>query len=100
MVNKKLPELEWTGADGALHSMPVAAATQDLKRVYDRYGFGITEMLDRLDKLEAFYKDVARMTEGHDVLNDHAVVYPSKLGRALEKVDPDWLYTLGIWSRP
>ncbi len=52
------------------------------------------------EQLEAFYKEVASMTVNHDVLrvggtdfdpDEHpAVVYPSKLGKALEKVDPEW----------
>jgi len=27
---------------------------------------------------------------GHDVIGDSAVVYPSHLGKALEKVNPKW----------
>jgi hypothetical protein len=55
------------------------------------------------DKLVAFFKEVASLTSNHDgihfqVMNgreeqisyDVAVVYPSKLGPALEKVDPEW----------
>jgi len=52
----------------------------------------------RIAKLEAFYKAVIDLTLNHDTLNspiwggeeEHAVVFPSKLGAALEKVDPEW----------
>jgi hypothetical protein len=57
----------------------------------------------RLEKLEEFFLTVAKLTANHDgihfrVTNEHkdqieqdiAVVYPSKLGAALEKVDPEW----------
>lgn len=55
-------------------------------------------MSDRLSKLEAFFKEVAQLTLHHDAiysridenLDGVAVVYPSKLGPALEKVDPEW----------
>lgn len=43
-----------------------------------------------LDKLEEFFREVAKLTSDHDVLGDSAVVYPSKLGKALEKVDENW----------
>ena len=43
-----------------------------------------------VEALRAFFRDVAELTIGHDVLNDNAVVYPSELGKALEKVDPNW----------
>jgi hypothetical protein len=45
---------------------------------------------DRLVKLERFYREVARLTLNHDVLADHAVVFPSKLGPVLEEVDKEW----------
>jgi hypothetical protein len=45
---------------------------------------------DRLRKLEKFYCEVARLTLNHDVLADHAVVFPSKLGSVLEEVDKEW----------
>ena len=43
-----------------------------------------------LAKLREFYRDVARMTLHHDVLGESAVVYPSNLGVALAKIDPEW----------
>lgn len=43
-----------------------------------------------LEKLQAFFVEVARLTSEHDVLGDSAVVYPRNLGDALAKVDPDW----------
>ncbi len=42
------------------------------------------------DKLKEAYKEICNLTVNHDVLNDHAVVYPSNLGPLLEKVDPQW----------
>ena len=41
-------------------------------------------------KLEAFFQEVAQLTLNHDVLGDSAVVFPSKLGKALVKVDEQW----------
>ena len=41
-------------------------------------------------KLKEMYKEVCSLTVNHDVLNDTAVVYPSKLGPVLEKVDQYW----------
>ena len=50
-------------------------------------------------KLEAFFVEVAALTCNHDVLSvaindgtvyDSAVVFPSKLGEALLKVDDEW----------
>lgn len=42
------------------------------------------------DKLKKMYVEVCKLTKNHDVLNDTAVVYPSKLGPVLEKVDDEW----------
>lgn len=42
------------------------------------------------ERLKAFYKEVCELTLNHDVLNDNAVVFPSKLGPVLEKVDQYW----------
>lgn len=60
------------------------------------------------DKLVAFFKEVASLTANHDGIHfyttdnherkletDIAVVYPSKLGPALEKVDPLWWKNTG-----
>jgi len=41
-------------------------------------------------KLKEFYQEVCDLTINHDVLNDHAVVYPDKLGPVLEKIDRKW----------
>lgn len=43
-------------------------------------------------KLYRFYRTVAEMTVNHDVLGDSAVVYPSKLGPELEKINPRWYF--------
>jgi len=58
---------------------------------------------ERLEKLEKFYKAVAKLTLNHDqisvvvgytdreeITHDYAVVYPSKLGPLLEEIDKDW----------
>lgn len=54
---------------------------------------------DRLAKLEAFFEAVSKLTLQHDSISwydgdgyehDYAVVFPSKLGPELEKVDPAW----------
>jgi hypothetical protein len=58
-----------------------------------RVVFGEDDYTDdelRLQKLEAFYRAVAELTVNHDVIGDSAVVFPSKLGKELEKVDPEW----------
>jgi hypothetical protein len=47
-------------------------------------------MNDRLIKLEAFFKAIARLTGHHDVIHDYAAVTADKLGKELEKVDPEW----------
>ena len=43
-----------------------------------------------LDRYKRFYAEVAKLTLRHDVLEDNAVVYPSKLGPLLETIDPLW----------
>lgn len=42
------------------------------------------------DKLKKMYREVCDLTLNHDVIDDHAVVYPSKLGPVLEKVNKEW----------
>ena len=52
----------------------------------------------RLVKLEAFYKAIIQLTVNHDTLEstdsgmseDYAVVFPNKLSKELEKIDPEW----------
>ena len=41
-------------------------------------------------QLKEMYREVCDLTLNHDVLNDTAVVYPSKLGPVLEKVNKEW----------
>lgn len=41
-------------------------------------------------KLQRFFSEVKDLTINHDVLDDHAVVYPRDLGDALSRVDPHW----------
>jgi hypothetical protein len=48
-------------------------------------------MDERVEKLERFFKEVAGLTLHHKVLADTAVVYPSALGEALSRIDPDWV---------
>lgn len=47
-----------------------------------------------LRKLRDFYKEVCNLTANHDVIENAdvgiAVVYPNRLGEALEKVNPNW----------
>lgn len=63
----------------------------------------LEEINARLQLLEEFVREIADLTANHDgihfyVTNEHerqieqdvAVVYPSKLGKALEKVDKEW----------
>lgn len=47
-------------------------------------------VLDRKEKLEKFFAEVAHLTLNHDEVGDHAVVFPSKLGPLLEQVDKEW----------
>ena len=42
------------------------------------------------EKLEAFFKAVAKLTVDHDVIGDTASVKPNKLGQELAKVDEEW----------
>lgn len=44
----------------------------------------------KVDRLESFFKAVARLTLSHAVIGDRAVVYAAELGAELEKVDPEW----------
>lgn len=41
-------------------------------------------------KLKVLYEEIRELTMNHDVLYENAVVYPSKLGTVLEKVDSQW----------
>lgn len=45
---------------------------------------------DRFMKLENFFQEVVKLTIEHEVIGDAAVVYPSALGVALSRVDPEW----------
>ena len=56
-----------------------------------------------LRKLREFYKEIAKLTVNHDVLypsgdgpvdDGVAVVYPSKLGSVLSKIDNEWYINL------
>lgn len=51
--------------------------------------------MTRTEKLERFFEEVAHLTVNHDELSYRAVVYPSKLGKALERVDPEWFNATG-----
>jgi len=57
----------------------------------------VIDLTDQINTLEIkllildnFFKEVRDLTLNHDELDDAAVVYPSKLGVALEKVNKDW----------
>lgn len=55
-----------------------------------QFGCELAVANPRLAKLEAFYREVAELTLNHANIGDCAVVFPSVLGLALEKVDPEW----------
>jgi len=44
-----------------------------------------------LEKLKVFYKDVIELALNPDTVEEHTVVFPYKLGPALEKVHKDWV---------
>ena len=44
----------------------------------------------RLELLEGFFREIARLTINHEELRGSAVVYPSALGDALAEVDREW----------
>lgn len=50
------------------------------------------------NRLLTFYKEVCRLTWDHDTLDcgpdTSAVVYPDRLGQALERVDSEWWKTV------
>jgi len=57
----------------------------------------VIDLTDQINTLEIkllildnFFKEVRDLTLNHDELDDAAVVYPSKLGVALGKVNKDW----------
>lgn len=54
---------------------------------------------DELEKLREFYRAVARLTLDHDHIetadDGYAVVFPSKLGPELEKIDKEWWKNAG-----
>jgi hypothetical protein len=47
---------------------------------------------DRLEKLERFFREVVDLTVRHKLIAGTAIVYPSDLGEALSRVDPDWYH--------
>lgn len=52
--------------------------------------WGLNPPKSRLELLEVFFLEICRLTVDHDVINDHAVVYPRDLGDALMRVDKEW----------
>lgn len=96
-MNDDLP-IKWVGDDGTRHEATLEHVTEIAKKIYDEFPGGLDELesyMRNQRKLYAFFREVARLTVEHDVVvdmdnEDHAVVFPSKLGEALEKVDPDW----------
>jgi hypothetical protein len=50
-----------------------------------------------LRKLREFYNEVRNLATEHDVIENDtsgiAVVYPSRLGTALSKVNPNWYHS-------
>lgn len=53
-------------------------------------GVTMMSMVNRLATLEQFFKDVAELTLGCELISDTAVVCPAALGVSLRGVDPDW----------
>ena len=54
----------------------------------------------KLHRLETFYKEVAKLTLRHDVIestngNEYASVAPSNLGPLLETIDSEWWRKVG-----
>lgn len=47
--------------------------------------------MSELEKYKNFFNEIRLMTLNHDVLNNHAVVYPFKLDLVLRKIDPNWV---------
>ena len=45
---------------------------------------------DKIKKLEAFFDEIALMTLHHDAIQNKACVTADRLGKAMEKVDPEW----------
>jgi putative addiction module antidote len=54
---------------------------------------------NRLAKLEQFFKEVANLTVGHEVIADTVVVYPAALGESLSRVDPDWYHNTATTAK-
>lgn len=68
---------------------------ESLRRQRDAALVKLGESALELAKLREFYTAVARLTLDHDHIEisddeGYAVVYPSKLGPELEKIDPEW----------
>ncbi len=47
------------------------------------------------EKLKVFYKEVVDLALNGDTVGEHTVVFPYKLGPALEKVNKDWANVQG-----
>jgi len=51
--------------------------------------------MSELKMYKEFYTRVKYLTMNHHVLDDTAVVFPTDLAKALEKIDPHW-YNTGV----
>lgn len=91
MTNIELPEPDFTSyqVDSVMRRNELRSFSASQMRAMFEAGAA------RAEKLEAFFREVVELTLNHDVLSwgddeDSAVVYPSKLGEALERVDANW----------
>ena len=91
------PALDWNELEATVKAANVGGELWGVNTILD--GVDIIGQPDgsiriqppaRLGLLEEFFRRVSVLTVDHDVLDDNAVVYPSKLGPLLEKVDPQW----------
>jgi len=53
--------------------------------------FNATNAENELERLRAFYNEIAELTISHEVINDTACVTARRLCEALERVDRNWL---------
>jgi hypothetical protein len=47
-------------------------------------------LVEENKRLRKFFREVARLTANHHVINDYACIYASELGAQLDKIDSEW----------
>lgn len=57
---------------------------------FDKQWEEIRSLKRELAKHKKFFRQISQMTLDHQVIDDHACVTADRLGKELEKVDPDW----------